>query len=81
MFRVDNNAHENWQQGKFIDGVEYSNMGEVWKRRMKDKEKKLVRPSPRGNPICMCFSEDDAKWIAERLNLAAKYERELKENG
>lgn len=63
-----------WQQGEFIDKVEYSH----WTAKDKvaaDREERLrVRPSPTGNAICRCFSPEDAKWVASRLNLAAELE-------
>jgi len=37
-------------------------------------EKLKVRPSPTGNAICICSNPEDAKWIAERLNMAANLE-------
>jgi len=38
----------------------------------------LVRPGPKENAICQCTSPEIAKWIADRLNLAAKFEREAR---
>ena len=61
-----------WKQGRFIDQKQYSNWSEKDKEQSDYLEKFNVRPSPLGNAICRCNSHEDAKWITERLNLAAK---------
>lgn len=33
-----------WQQGKFIDGPQYSHMGEKWKAEQEAREETLIRP-------------------------------------
>lgn len=67
---------ETWRQGKFIDFPQYRTMSKEWKQEQRAIESLLVRPSPTGNAICRTTSPEDAIWIAERLNLAAKLERE-----
>ena len=69
------NSHQQWQQGKFIDQRKYSHMPEEWKQSQKEKESLLVRPYPMENAICMCTKPEEAKWIAERLNLASVLEQ------
>lgn len=63
-----------WQQGHFIDNWIYS----TWTPEQKDKaerdENLRVRPYPTGNAICLCSEPQDAKWIADRLNMAAVLE-------
>lgn len=66
-----------WRQGAFIDGPNYRGMPQSWKEERDREERHLVRPSPTGNAICHCPDPALAAWIAERLNLAAKLEREL----
>lgn len=66
--------HQGWQQGAFVDSPRYRNMGKDWKDRQRENEMLLVRPSPLGNAIATAASPDTAKWIADRLNLAAKFE-------
>jgi len=67
-----------WQQGQFIDDPRYNNLSDEDKQRAHQDELLKVRPSPKGNAICFCSNPDDAKWIAERLNLAANLERKYK---
>jgi hypothetical protein len=73
------NDHEGWMQGCFIDKPKYDwapdNLKEDWRK----EELHKVRPSPEGNAICFCPNSEDAKWIAERLNLAAKLEKRSKD--
>lgn len=68
------NRHEGWCQGHFIDSDRYKKWSESEKNIAEFRENHLVRPSPTGNAICQCYDSQDAKWIAERLNLAAKLE-------
>lgn len=60
-----------WQQGSFVSDPWYKN---VSKADAKKSEKCLVRIGEKGPAICECSTPTDAKWIAKRLNLAAKLE-------
>jgi hypothetical protein len=73
------NTIETWRQGAFIDHPKYSNMGEKWKNDMRYQESFLVRPSSHGNAILRAVNPEIAKWVAERLNVAAKLERKISE--
>lgn len=64
-----------WRPGYFIMKREYEAMPERWKKDQREREPKLVRPHPEGNAICECQDPDMAAWIADRLNIAAEYER------
>jgi hypothetical protein len=64
-----------WQQGRFIDGPEYQHASAEWKEESRKREALLVRPAPTENAICQAVDPDAAKWIAQRLNLAAKLEQ------
>jgi len=64
-----------WRQGKFIDMPRYRGWSKEDKEIAQKREEKLVRPSPTGNAICQCQTSQEAIWIAERLNLAAKLEQ------
>lgn len=68
------NNHQSWRQGRFIYKDEYKHMSQGWIDRNKQREMLLVRPSPTGNAICQCHFPEDAKWITQRLNLAAELE-------
>lgn len=70
------NEITSWKQGYFVDQVQYRGWSSEMKAKAQRQEEHLVRPSPTGNAICCCNNPDDAKWIAARLNLAAKLERE-----
>ncbi len=70
-----------WQQGRFVDQPQYSKWTAEEKAKANHDEKYRVRPSPTGNAIAQCRSHDEAKWIASRLNLAAKLEAEVEELG
>ncbi len=61
-----------WQQGSFVDDPWYEN---VSKSDARKSEKCLVRIGEKGPAICECSAPTDAKWIAKRLNLAAKLEK------
>lgn len=50
-------------------------MGDDWKDERQREEELLVRPDPMGNAICKAVDPDAAKWIADRLNLAAQLEQ------
>lgn len=67
--------HNNWRQGKFIDSIQYRQVSQSQKEEWQRQEEHLVRPSAKGNAICHCSDPEDAKWIAERLNLASELER------
>lgn len=68
-----------WQQGKFIDGREYSGWSKEMKKQANKHESLLVRPFAKGNAICKCNDPAEAEWIAERLNLAAELEKRCAE--
>jgi hypothetical protein len=70
------NKIKTWQQGKFLNMAKYQHLSTALKQDFEEKERRLVRPSPTDNAICHCADPDDAAWIAERLNLAAKLEEE-----
>jgi hypothetical protein len=74
------NSYQGWTQGHFIDGPIYSNWSLLEKLDAENHERFLVRPSPKENAICECRSPEIAKWIAERLNLAARLEQLIKKN-
>ncbi|PKL40772.1 MAG: hypothetical protein CVV44_03960 [Spirochaetae bacterium HGW-Spirochaetae-1] len=63
-----------WQQGYFVDQRRYSGWTKEEKEKADRDERLKVRPSPTGNAICFCSNPEDAKWIAERLNMAANLE-------
>lgn len=69
------NDIKTWQQGRFVDQPKYV----LWPQEDKDEadkcEQHLVRPAPTENAICHCRDPKDAKWIAQRLNLAATLEQ------
>lgn len=69
------NAIRTWQQGHFVDQPQYRRWSAEEKQISEKEENLNVRPSPTGNAICRCSSPEDAKWIASRLNLAAKLEQ------
>jgi hypothetical protein len=73
------NDIKTWRQGQFIEFRKYDKWPEEKKQRAREREKFLVRPSATGNAICYCGHPEDAKWIAERLNLASKLEKKYKE--
>ena len=66
-----------WRQGKFIDGPNYKKWSEADKANANSYEVCNVRPSPKGNSICRATTPDLAKWIAQRLNLAAELEKKI----
>ena len=63
-----------WAQGYFVDQSRYSGWTKEQKEKADRDERLRVRSSPTGNSICMCSKPEDAKWIAERLNMAADLE-------
>lgn len=69
------NLIQTWQQGQFVDQSQYTNMGEIWKDERRKEEAHMVRPAPTDNAVCWCPKPEDAAWIAQRLNLAAKLEQ------
>lgn len=70
-----NNLHTSWRQGYFVDKAEYGNWSDEEKKKAAQREKLLVRPYPEENAICQCNTPAEAKWIADRLNLAATLEQ------
>lgn len=76
--RFIQNEHTGWRQGQFID--KYPAMPEKEKAQHRKDEELLVRPSLLGNAICRCSTPEDAKWIANRLNLAATLENQSVED-
>ncbi len=72
------NSYTLWATGYFVDGEMYRNWTVGEKRKAQEREMLLVRPSPKGNAICKCAFPEEAKWIASRLNLAAKLEQKNK---
>lgn len=71
-------SHGLWRQGRFIDSTEYDHWSPEMKKRAQESEKRCVRPSEKGNAICLCENPDDAEWIASRLNRAAELEEKIK---
>lgn len=69
------NSIQSWMQGYFVDKIQYENWTEDQKEEVDKREKHLVRPAPTENAICHCPNPNDAKWIAQRLNLASKLEQ------
>jgi hypothetical protein len=69
------NNIQTWRQGIFINKPHYSHMGVQWKDQMRKEEAHKVRPEREGNAVCWCPDPDQAAWIAQRLNLAAKLEK------
>jgi len=65
---------KSWIQGFFVDQKQYNHWTNEEKNNAKLEEKHRVRPSPLGNAICRCSNPDDARWIANRLNLASTLE-------
>lgn len=63
-----------WAPGRFVDGPEYADLRPEVKAEWDRQERFLVRPSPKGNRVCVCDDPDLAAWVARRLNLAARYE-------
>ena len=63
-----------WAQGYFVDHLRYSKWTKEEKEKADRDERLRVRPSPTGNAICVCSKPEDAKWIADRLNMAANLE-------
>lgn len=74
------NKCETWRQGKFLDAKAYRNWSQEQKEQVRKDESHLVRPGGLLNAICRCDDPRDAEWIASRLNLAAKLEKQLKLN-
>lgn len=69
------NTIDTWQQGHFVDQPQYRNWTAEEKQRAEKEENLNVRPGPTDNAICRCQRPEDAKWIANRLNLASKLEQ------
>lgn len=67
------NTIQTWAPGTFVNrtGTAYLLKYEI------AMHARVVRPYPGGPGICTCPTPEDAKWIAERLNLAAKLEQLL----
>ena len=56
--------------------MEEWNSYDLWQQGTRYSERLYVCPSPTGKEICVCPNPEIARWIAERLNLAAKLENE-----
>ena len=69
------NYIQTWKQGYFVDQKQYSNMSQEWKDKRQIEESYLVRPRPTDNALCSASTPENAKWIANRLNLASKLEQ------
>lgn len=69
------NSIRTWAKGYFIDKTKYSFMPDEWKDEQRQIERCLVRPDMLANAICQCPNPEDAKWVAQRLNLASKLEQ------
>lgn len=69
------NDIQTWQQGRFIDQRQYALWAQEDKDRADSEERHLVRPAPTENAICSCPDPSNAKWIAQRLNLASTLEQ------
>ena len=69
-----NNTIETWGQGHFVDQPQCRRWSAEAKDDANKREALLVRPGPTDNAICQACSPDDAEWIAQRLNMAAKLE-------
>jgi hypothetical protein len=77
------NKIRTWQQSRFIDNSDkYPDLSDEamqeFRQAFEKREQCLVRKSPTGYAICHCDDPNNAAWIAERLNLAAKLEEENK---
>lgn len=70
-----NNQHTTWRQGYFVDQPQYWRWTPEQKAEADRLEKCKVRPYPTANAICVCPTPEEAKWIAERLNVAARLEQ------
>ena len=68
------NDIETWQQGTYAPQSRRPVTAEQAEK-FESEERHLVRPGIRENAICRCPHPDDAAWIAQRLNLAAKLEQ------
>ena len=56
--------------------MEELNSYSLWKQGVGHYERLYVYSSSTEKSICLCSDAETAKWIAERLNLAAKLENE-----
>lgn len=70
-----NNLHTQWKPGFFVDQPQYRHWSDDQKAKADREERRRVRPYPTANAIAVCPSPEEAKWVAERLNLAAKLEQ------
>lgn len=66
-----------WTPGHFIDQTKYRNRTPEEKEKARKQERLLVRPDPQGKAICQCHDPETAEWIARRLNLAARLEKQM----
>ncbi len=73
---VDRNEITTWQQGSLMPG-----RSKGWsiqrKAMVEEEEKTKVRPNSLGKAMCQCTSAEEAAWLVDRLNLAAKWEKEI----
>jgi len=56
--------------------MEEWNSYDLWQQGVGHYERLYVYSCPAEKAICLCSDAETAKWIAERLNLAAKLENE-----
>jgi hypothetical protein len=70
-----NNLNTEWTQSRFVDQPEYSHWSDHHKRKAEQDERCRVKDHVLGNHICTAIDPLHAKWIAGRLNLAAKLEQ------
>jgi len=62
-----------WQQSAFVDRPDSKEQSDEWKRQNVFAEKMLVTAQiDNKDSLCKAFTHEDAVWIAQRLNLAAK---------
>jgi hypothetical protein len=62
---------ERWIQSYFVDQLQYSRWTKEEKQKADQDERHRVKfGGPLGNVLCVTFKEQDAEWIASRLNLA-----------
>lgn len=68
------NEIQTWQQGSYAPESKRPVAPHVVEQHKLD-ERHLVRPGLRENAVCHCPDPSNARWIAQRLNLASKLER------
>lgn len=70
-----NNQHTNWVRSRFVDQPQYRRWTKEMKEQRDRDERRQVKDHELGNAIAVCFTPEQAEWIASRLNLAAKLEQ------